>query len=262
MRFSICIEMFYPNLGFVERLYLIQAAGFDTVEFWSPYDKDLPALHQKATQLGLSVANFSGHRNYSPVIHHDLEGFLKEIEQNVKAAKALGCRQLMVLSDALQGDGSAKPCHLSPSQKQQNLIKALAGAVEIAKVEEVELCLEPLNLNDHPGYFLHQSQATFETIRTIDSPYLNVLFDIYHLQRSEGHILETIKENIGKIAYFHVADVPGRVEPGSGELNYANIFRAIKDLGFTGTVGFECQPQHDETEALNNIQTLIEPFAH
>lgn len=225
MRFSICIEMFYPNLGFVERLALIRAAGFDTVEFWSPYDKDLAALQQQATQLGLSVANFSGHRNYSPVIHHDLEGFLKEIEQNAKAAKALGCRQLMVLSDALQGDGSAKPCDLSPDEKQQNLIKALEGAVEIAKREDVELCLEPLNLNDHPDYFLHRSQTTFEMIRTIDSPHLNVLFDIYHLQRAEGHIIETIQKHIDNIACFHVADVPGRVEPGSGELNYANIFR-------------------------------------
>jgi len=261
MRFSICIEMFFPELGFCKRLSAIRAAGFDTVEFWSPYDKDLQAFHQEVQRLGLQVALFSGHRNHSPVLAQDLDGFLAEIEGNAQTEKRLGCHRLMVLGDALQPDGSAKPADLSHRQKRENLLNALEKAARIAAQGGLELCLEPLNLKDHPGNFLHQSEAAFEVVEILNHPNLKVLFDIYHMQRSQGHIIETIQTHLDHIGYFHAADVPGRVEPGSGELNYPNIFRAIERMGFSGTVGFECRPQGDANKALEHIGALIAPFA-
>ncbi|RMF83269.1 MAG: hypothetical protein D6736_21865 [Nitrospinota bacterium] len=120
------------------------------------------------------------------------------------------------------------------------------------------MLLEPLNLHDHPGYFLDNSDLAFTVVRTIRSPYLKVLFDIYHMQRAEGHILETISRYSEEIGYFHIADVPGRYEPGTGELHYPNILQAIQRLGYTGTIGFECRPQSSETLALTRIKTLIE----
>jgi len=260
MRFSLCFEMFYPQLDVVERLRPIKEAGFDQVEFWSPYDKDLDALRREALRLGLGVARFSGHRNHSPVIAGELEGFLGEIEQNIKAAQALGCPQLIVLSDALQTNGAAKCADLPDEQQWNNLQSALEQATLLAERGRIQLCLEPLNLYDHPDYFLHRCEPAFEQVRTIDSPQLKVLFDVYHAQRSQGRILETIAQHVEDIACFHLADVPGRFEPGTGELHYPNILTAIEGLGFEGTIGFECLPQHDEASALKAIRSLIEPF--
>ncbi|HEY5596402.1 MAG TPA: TIM barrel protein [Candidatus Bipolaricaulota bacterium] len=260
MRFSLCIEMFYPRLDFSKRLAFIAEAGFGAIEFWSPYDKDLAALGDQAKQLGLEVANFSAHRQHSPVLQEDLDGFLEEVTRNARAAERLGCEQLMVLSDALQADGSAKPASSSAVQQRKNLLIALRRAARIAEGAGILLCLEPLNLQDHPGYFLHRSEQAFELIKEVDSPHLKVLYDIYHMQRQEGHILETIERHIQSIGYFHVADVPGRFEPGSGELNYPNILGAIDRLGFVGTIGFECRPQAGEPDAFGRIRTLIRPF--
>lgn len=261
MRFSLCIEMFYPRLDFSERLAPIAEAGFRSIEFWSPYDKDLAALGEQSRRLSLEIANFSAHRRHSPVSADDLDGFLEEIEDNARAARNLGCRRLMILSDALQADGSAKPAPGPIERKRKHLLAALRKAADIAQREDLMLCLEPLNLHDHPGYFLHRSEQAFELIEAVDSPHLKVLYDVYHMQRQEGHILETIERRMHSIGYFHVADVPGRFEPGGGELNYPNILNVIGQLGFVGTVGFECRPQADESSALGRIRALIQPFA-
>lgn len=261
MRFSICIEMFFPELGFCERLAPIRDAGFDTVEFWSPYDKDLQSFSKETRRLGLNVSLFSAHRNHSPVLAQDHDGFWAEVEQNSEMATRLNCPRLMVLSDALQDDGSAKPAHLPAEAKRQNLLIALPKAADIAARHNIELCLEPLNSKDHPGYFLHRADTAFEVVETLNRPNLKVLFDVYHMQREQGQILESIRPHIQHIAYFHVADVPGRVEPGNGELHYPNILRAIQAWGFSGTVGFECRPRQDTKSALHRLSAFIQPFA-
>lgn len=261
MRFSVCIEMFFPECAHEARLEPIGQAGFDTIEFWSPYDKDLNALGKEAARLGLQVALFSGHRRHSPVLAEDRNGFLEELQRNAATARALGCPRLMVLSDALEPDGAAKPARLSDAQKRKHLERALSEAAALAAREGVQLLLEPLNLRDHPNYFLHRSADAFELVRAVGSPHLKVLYDVYHMQRAEGHLLETIEAQLPQIGHFHVAEVPGRVEPGDGEIHHANLFARLKAWGFMGVVGFECRPQRDDATALGRIQHLIQPFA-
>lgn len=258
MRFSICLELFYPHLPFLDRLPHIQEQGFHFIEFWSPYDKDLTALHKRKSQYGLEITTFSAHRHSSPVLPQDQESFLQEIARNLESAKRLGCAQLIVLSDALGEDDGAKPAPISAEQKLLTLVKALEHAVRLAQQQQVTLLLEPLNLEDHPRYFLDKSALTFTVVQAVGSPYLKVLFDIYHMQRAEGHLLETITQHIADIGYFHVADVPGRYEPGTGELHYLNILQTIRRLGYTGTIGFECRPQKSEALAFARLKELIE----
>src|SRR4029077_17233792 len=111
--------------------------------------------------------------------------------------------------------------------------------------------LEPLNvLVDHAGYYLVTTAEGLEIVDEVASPNVKLLFDIYHQQISEGNVIRNLTENLAKIGHVHAADNPGRHEPGTGELNYAVIFRALDAAGYDGHVGLEYRPSTDPAETL------------
>jgi hydroxypyruvate isomerase len=118
--------------------------------------------------------------------------------------------------------------------------------------------VEPLNPkgNNHADYFLDRTSEAFDIIREVDSPFVRILFDCYHVQIMEGYLIERIRRNIAHIAHFHVGDVPDRHEPGTGEINYANVFRAIHETGFTGFVAMEYVPLKDAMTTLRDVRAM------
>ena len=105
------------------------------------------------------------------------------------------------------------------------------------------LALEPLNTAvDHPGYFLTSSAEGFDIVDAVDSPNVKLLYDVYHQQITKGNIVQTVTENVERIGHVHLADVPKRHEPGTGELNYAHILSVLDDAGYDGYVGCEFSP--------------------
>lgn len=126
-----------------------------------------------------------------------------------------------------------------------------------AKDAGITLVLEPLNTEiDHQGYHLSSSTEGYDIIKSVDSPNLKLLFDIYHQQIMEGNLISNIRKNIDMIGHFHFADVPGRHEPGTGELNYANIFEVIADSEYKGYLGCEFTPSKTSKEALQAVKEL------
>jgi len=120
------------------------------------------------------------------------------------------------------------------------------------------LVIEPLNvLVDHPGYYLTTSAEGFEILDEVDSPNVKLLYDIYHQQVTEGNLIATITSHIAQIAHFHVADVPGRHEPGTGEINWVNVLRAIDEAGYAGYVGLEYMPTGATVESLEYIKAVV-----
>ena len=107
-------------------------------------------------------------------------------------------------------------------------------------------------------YFLVCYAAVFEVVRSVDSHYIKLLFDIYHMQIMEGNVIQTLTGNLDMIGHVHVADVPGRHEPGTGELNFANIFQALRETGYDKYVGFELDPTVPSEEAMANCLALLE----
>jgi hydroxypyruvate isomerase len=240
MNVSICAEMIYPDLPFPERIDKLREAGFTTFEFWGLRDKDLAALQSR-------------------VEPHDHPAYADEVRESIQVALRLGCRHLMVLSDELSPDGSVTTKYrpMDVEEKIGNIVLGLKRLAPVAEEQEVALLLEPLNtLVDHPGYTLDSSKAAFDIVTRVGSPKVKVLYDIYHMQIMEGNVITTLRDNIGHIGYIHIADVPGRGEPGTGELNYKNIFKAIADSGYQGYVGFEFQPSKDSDSALAVIRDL------
>lgn len=234
MQYSLCIDSIYPQENLEEKLTRIKQAGFKFIEFWDWRDKDLEII----IDSGLKVSNFSGNRISSLTLDNK-EKVIQEINTSIDIAKRLKCDRIMLLSDILEGDGSVKINSISREKKLLRLYDNLRVLVEVAKKRDIMLVIEPLNsLKDHKNYFLDNFLITLELIQSIDSEYLKILYDIYHMQIMDGNIVETLKKYHEFIGYIHIANVPYRCEPWMGELDYKFIFKELSKV-YSGVVGFE-----------------------
>jgi hydroxypyruvate isomerase len=245
MKSSVCIEMIFTEYPFLERIEKAAEAGFDAVEFWNWDNKDLPAIKAAVDRAGLAIASFQSNLG-GTLIHPDhRERFVAGIKKSLGKAREMGAPCLFLLSDELGDDRSVRFQFpgLNEEEKVQSVLDGLKMIAPLAEEAGVTLVLEPLNIHvDHPGYFLNRSSVGFDLVRAVDSPRIRLLYDIYHMQVMEGNIIHTLTSNLDVIGHVHVADVPGRHEPGTGELNYANIFKALRDAGYERYVGFEFEP--------------------
>ncbi|HSB68665.1 MAG TPA: TIM barrel protein [Candidatus Methylomirabilis sp.] len=263
MRFAICLEMIFPDLPLLERARRVREAGFSAVEFWGWGGKDLDGL-RGLVEAGLAVATFSGQRRGSLVDPKDWNTYREEVQVSFPVARRLQCDRLMVLTDELLPDGSARPARrdLTTADKRRQVVRGLKDLAPLAEEAGITLLLEPLNtLVDHPGYFLESAREGFAIVAEVGSPRIRLLYDVYHMQIMEGNVTATLRGHLPLVGHIHVADVPGRHEPGTGELNFANILRALADEGYPGTVGFEFSPRGDTQPALAAIAALRQDLA-
>ncbi len=258
MKFSICLEMIYPKVDFVARAVRVRDQGFSAVEFWAWTDKDLNAL-QSLTRQGLAVATFSGQRKGSLTNQEDWETYRREVEEAIPVAKRLGCDRLMLLTQELLPDGSGRsaPAHLSRAEQRATIVRGLRVLAPIAERQGVTLLLEPLNvLVDHPGYFLDSGREGFAIVEEVGSPRIRLLYDIYHMEVMQRNSTDELLSHLPLVGHIHIADVPGRHEPGTGNLDFFKILRAVGEQGYAGAVGFEFSPSAGSDEALGRILDL------
>jgi len=252
--------MIFTEYPFLERVEKAAEAGFDAIEFWNWDDKDLPAIKAAADQAGLAIASFQSNLG-GTLIHPDQrESFVAGVQKSLGKAQEMGVPSLFLLTDELGEDRSVRfqfP-ELNEEAKYQSVLDGMKTLAPLAEEAGVTLVLEPLNIHvDHPGYFLHYSAVGFDLVQAVGSPRIKLLYDIYHMQVMEGNIIHTLTSNLDVIGHVHVADVPGRHEPGTGELNYANIFRALREAGYDRYVGFEFEPTVPSEEAAAASLTLL-----
>lgn len=250
VRLSVCIDMILTEIPFLQRMETVKRLGYPAFEFWEWKNKDVDAILRKKTELGLEIATMMG-TGWKQMNSEDArKTFVSDIQASLAAANRLGVKTLIVTT----GSEDKK---LSRVEQHTNYVAALKAAAPFAEQAQVTLVLEPLNTKvDHPGYFLQTAKEGFEILDEVGSPSVKMLFDIYHHQIMEGNVIQDITRNISKIAHFHVADVPGRHEPGTGEINYANVFRAISASGYKGFVGLEFKPSGSAENALENVLRL------
>lgn len=120
-----------------------------------------------------------------------------------------------------------------------NVVETLRRAAEKCEKSGMVMVLEPLNWRDHPGQFLAKSDTIRAVVRAVNSPHCKILQDLYHLQVTEGNLIDNMNRSWDDIAYFQLGDNPGRREPGTGEVNYRNVFKNIQDRKFSGILGME-----------------------
>lgn len=247
IRLSVCIDMILTEVPFLERMDRIKRLGYPAFEFWEWKNKDVEAILRRKNELSLEIATIMGSGWKHMNSEEARKTFVSEIQASLVTAKRLGVKTLIVTT-------GFEDKRIPRAEQHANYVTALKAAVPLAEQAQVTLVLEPLNIKvDHPGYYLQTAKEGFEMIDEVGSPALKMLFDIYHHQIMEGNVIADITKNIAKIAHFHVADVPGRHEPGSGEINYSNVFRAISATGFQGFVGLEYKPSRKADETLREV---------
>lgn len=248
---SICIETVFTEVPFEERFQLAKQSGFDYIEFWTWQDKNIEQIKFLCQKYHLKIASISGDQNFSMINPNESEQYISFIEESTKVAEYLGCGYLVVHSNALGEGGIVLNNYneISNYTKFTTMYNVLKNLVPIVSKAKITLVLEALNTKiDHAGNFLAHTKDSVELIKMVNSPYIKILYDIYHMQIMEGDIISTIKKYIDYIGYIHIADVPGRQEPGTGEINYYNVMQTIKSLNFTGVVGFELYPSRNSSE--------------
>ena len=156
-------------------------------------------------------------------------------------AKALGVKQLNCLV-------GIKPASVTEDQAYTSVVENLRFAASRLAAEQIGLVIEPINTFDIPGFYLNGTEQALGIIAETGSHNIKVQYDIYHMQRMEGELANTIKANLPLIRHVQLADNPGRNEPGSGEINYRYLFAQLEALGYDGWIGCEYKPR-TSTEA-------------
>src|SRR5437868_12400309 len=247
VRLSVCIDMILTQIPFLERMEHVKQLGYAGFEFWEWKNKDIEAIGKKKSELGLEIATMMGSGWKQLNTEEARKNFVSDIQASLATAKKLGVKTLIVTT-------GFEDKQIPRAQQHSNYVTALKAAAPFAEQAGVTLILEPLNTKvDHAGYYLHTAKEGFEILDEVASPAVKMLFDIYHHQIMEGNVIQDITKNISKIAHFHVADVPGRHEPGTGEINYSNVFRAIAASGYQGFVGLEFKPSKSADDALKEV---------
>ena len=239
--------------SFEEKLEIAARAGIQSVQLvgehtaWS--DADIERVKKTLRSFRLAIDALSSVPNWSrePVSMLDpaqRDNLLKEVEKNILAARKLEAPRLLLMS------GNAIPGRTYEEQ-WASLVESGKRAAEVAARHNVTLIIEPLNNKvNHKGYFLATCVEGLRLVREVDNPHLRLLFDIYHEQVQIGNVIRTIQEAASVTEVFHVADNPGRNDPGTGELNYPNIYRAIAKTGFRGHIAMEYLPLGDPERSL------------
>jgi len=203
--------------------------------------------------LGISFDATAGLRNgvANPATR---DAFLAELGEALKPMEALDCPAMIVLS------GNVVPGMTREQQHQASIetLKRAAKLVEGRKIagQPVRLLLECIHLEENPKYFLTSADEAIEIVRAVNHPQVQFLYDIFHEQMSYGDLIDKLDKHINVIGLIHIADVPGRHEPGSGEINYANIYRKLAQLNYRHYAAMEFRPTGDHVAILREAKTL------
>ncbi len=268
VKITVCLETFFSELSYQDRLERVAKIGYQAVEFWLhdhwfdgksliPREKGLEGIKKTVRDLGLEVSDFTvnspdGNIGGSLVKPEDKKLYLSRLTEVIGLAHSLDCKKLITCTgNFVEGRESR--------DQTRSIIDTLSEAARLLEKEEITLMVEPLNsFVDHPGYFLDSFKEAARIVKQIDHPNIRLLYDIYHMQIMEGNILSTIEKNLDLISHFHAAGVPGRHELSRGELSYPFIFKEITRLGYDGYFGLEYWPKKDSESSLRESKNLLQ----
>jgi hydroxypyruvate isomerase len=253
-KLSVMLWTVYRNLPFEQRLEKVGEAGYRAVELVDEFkqwaDEDFRRANSKKRSLGITFDATAGvWKGIADPKARD--GFLTDLKDFLNIAEKLECPGIIVLSgNRVEG--------LSNEAHHQACIEALKRASELAAKQNVTLLLENIDPEENPKYYLTSVAEGFDIIRKVDHPHVKFLYDFYHEQISEGNLIKKLEKNIDLVGTVHIADVPGRHEPGTGEINYTNIYRKLAELKYAGYAAMEFEPTGDPVASLRGARDLVQ----
>jgi hydroxypyruvate isomerase len=232
----------------------VAAAGYQGVELtgyfqqWTP-EEQRRILAMMRTQ-GVVIDMISG-LQASFAIPDQSEDFITKLTAHCQIAKSLECPQINVKSGK-KLDG------VDPKAQFTAAIDNLKRASDVADKNGINLVMEPIDLIENPTIYLTSVTEGFEIVRAVNRPNVKVLYDFYHEQRGGGNLIQKLEKNIDWVGLVHVADVPGRHDPGTGEINYTNIYRALGKLNYNRFIAMEYSPIGDPVASLRKSRIEAE----
>lgn len=263
-KLSVRVEPLFPGMPLTRQIEKVAEALYQGFEFGDWRQPDASEITRVKNRLGLECVCLVGNRGVNPVgmglcDPRERDGFLAEMKASVEAAKRFESRRLVVLTgNRIAGvPRPAQHASIVEGLKRAHDVVAPHGITMILEVVNTLAEVEPLNpKNNHRDYYLDRASEGFEIVREVGSPLLKILFDLYHVQIMEGNLIDTIHKNIAAVGHFHVGDVPGRHEPGTGEIHFGNVFRAIRETAYSDFVGAEYVPSKDAMATLAGLRAL------
>ncbi|MEO3932207.1 TIM barrel protein [Micrococcaceae bacterium Sec7.4] len=253
MRLAVCAEMVFTDLPFTERVRRIHEAGFD-VELWDSRTKDIAAL--RAT--GAVFSSMTGYTAGSLVDTESADEVVRTAESLIPTALELGVSRMVVHPAELIDGHAARPVYRASGPMWITGARTLERLGKLGEKYGVTFCLENLNtILDHPGIPLARAKDTLALVAAAGHPRVKLMLDLYHAQLGEGNLIELVRSALPHLGEIQVADVPGRCEPGTGEINYTAVARALAEAGYDGTVGMEAWASGDSDAALEAFRAAF-----
>ena len=247
-------EMVFTDLPFIDRVRRIHDLGF-LVEIWDWSTKDIEGL----AATGATFSSMTGYLRGSLTDPDGAEELLATAAQSLEVAERLGCPRLNLHGTGLDPQGMpVEPVEAASPEMWLAALRTLERIAVLGERAGRVFTLENLNTAvDHPGTPFARAADTRALVAAVDSPHLKMNLDLYHAQIGEGNLIELVEQCLPHIGEIQVADVPGRQEPGTGEINYPAVARALDRLGYTGVVGLEGWASGDPVVALERFRSAF-----
>ncbi len=251
-----CAEMIFLDLPVADRIRAIHAAGF-LVEIWDWTKHDLDTLVALRDE-GVVFNSMTGYLT-GTLTADGAEDLLATAAQAIPVAQRLGIRTLNLHGTGLgEGGLPVRPVSLATGPMWVQAVDTLRRVADLGAAHDVRFVLENLNTAvDHPGVPFATAADCLELVAAVDNPHLKLMLDLYHAQIGEGQLIETCRRALPYIGEIQVADVPGRCEPGTGEINYSAVARALHEIGYSGVVGLEAFASGDSHQALERFRSAF-----
>lgn len=248
---AVCSEMVFRGLPIEERARRITELGFE-VEIWDFTRHDIGKL----VRSGARFSSMTGYIRGGLIDPPDADELLRTAKEAIPVAKQLRCPRLNLHGTGLgEGGLPVKPVQVVTGEMWLAAAATLRRVAELGAAHDVVFCLENLNTAvDHPGVPFARAADTLALIKAVNSPHLRLNLDLYHAQIGEGNLVDLVRKAAPFIGEIQVADVPGRCEPGTGEINYAAVAQALNAIGYRGTIGLEAFASTDDELALRRFR--------
>jgi hydroxypyruvate isomerase len=251
---AVCVEMVYRDLPVADRVRRVRDLGF-AAEIWSWPDKDLAGL----AATGARFTSMTGYVDGNLTEPSGAAALLRSAARSVEAAATLGTPNLNLHGTGLDPRGlPVTPVHVTTGPMWLAAVHTLTRVAELGERHGVVFTLENLNTAvDHPGTPFAAAADTRALVAAVGSPHLRMNLDLYHAQIGEGNLIQLVRDSVDLIGEVQVADVPGRCEPGTGEINYPAVARALREAGYSGVVGLEAWASGDSDLALERFRSAF-----
>lgn len=248
-KFAANISLMFNEVDFLDRFEAAAKAGFEGIEYLFPYDYEPAVIRERLDKHGLTQVLFNlypgdwkaGERGLTSLPDRVSE-FQDSVGQAIEYATALGCKMLHAMSGI--------PKDADRDKVNRTYIDNLRYAARAAKEVGIKILIEPINVYDMPGIYLTRTNQALAVIEQVGADNLGLQYDCYHMQIMEGNLSATIERHLDKIEHIQIAEVPGRHEPGRGEIAYRYIFDHLDRIGYSGWVGCEYRPIRGTLEGL------------